>query len=293
MDNNLHNTNNTFSKFNNNGIYLTSANIVENNNNELPHLMTEYNNTGFSAYKKLQLPKIKKTKIKNITNEYFTDNDFTNYHSSFSPENFYNYIDSCNKFIPKMDKILKEGLCPRNIILKTRKYDMEEKKIISDLKKDEMIQRSPGQGIFMRLQNYRTLDRKEPFKLILSDLEPGKIIDKSENEHFKTNGFKDLKKNVSSIKNKTSLRPKIYHLYNEKKKKKLVKRVNRKSSIFEKPLNELIRNVKSPEFLNRKEDESTPNLDIINKMKNRTRDYSVLSALEKCGEKDLQYLIGV
>ena len=294
--NNFHTTNPNFSNYNK-GIYLTSADIIENRNNELPTLMTEYNdNSKISTYKKLNLPKINKTKIRDYTNE-FSDSEilFTNFHSSFSPENFYDYGESCNKFYPKMDKTLKDGLCPRNIILKTRKYNEEERKIISDLKKDEMIQRSSGQGMHMRIQDYRTLNKREPFKLILSKLEAGKIFDKSDLENkkneIKENEKEDNQKNIKKdgyyiIKNRKSIKPKIYHLYKEKKKR-TEKFIKRRSSLLNRPLNDLIRDDKPPSFIDKE------SMDIIKNMKNRNRDYEVLHALEKCGESDLKYYLGL
>ena len=294
--NNFHTTNPNFSNYNK-GIYLTSADIIENRNNELPTLMTEYNdNSKISTYKKLNLPKINKTKIRDYTNE-FSDSEvlFTNFHSSFSPENFYDYGESCNKFYPKMDKTLKDGLCPRNIILKTRKYNEEERKMISDLKKDEMIQRSSGQGMHMRIQDYRTLNKREPFKLILSKLETGKIFDKSDLENkkneIKENEKEENKTNIKKdgyhiIKNRKSIKPKIYHLYKEKKKR-TEKFIKRRSSLLNRPLNELIRDDKPPSFIDKE------SMAIIKNMKNRNRDYEVLHALEKCGESDLKYYLGL
>ena len=261
--------------------------------------MTEYNdNSKINTYKKLNLPKINKTKIKDYTNE-FSDSEiiYTNFHSSFSPENFYDYGESCNKFYPKMDKTLKDGLCPRNIILKTRKYNEEERKIISDLKKDEMIQRSIGQGMHMRIQGYRTLNKREPFKLILSKLEAGKIYDKSDFENkkieIKENEIEDnknkdniIKDGYHMIKNRKSIKPKIYHLYKEKKKR-TEKFVKRRSSLLNRPLNDLIRDDKPPSFIDKE------SFAIIKNMKNRNRDYEVLHALEKCGEIDLKYYLGL
>ncbi len=296
--NNFHTTNPNFSNYNK-GIYLTSADIIEKRNNELPSLMTEYNdNSKINTYKKLNLPKINKTKIRDYTNE-FSDSEvlFTNFHSSFSPENFYDYGESCNKFYPKMDKTLKDGLCPRNIILKTRKYNEEERKMISDLKKDEMIQRSSGQGMHMRIQDYRTLNKREPFKLILSKLEAGKIYDKSDFENkkieIKENEIEDnknkdniIKDGYHMIKNRKSIKPKIYHLYKEKKKR-TEKFVKRRSSLLNRPLNDLIRDDKPPSFIDKE------SMSLIKNMKNRNRDYEVLHALEKCGEIDLKYYLGL
>ena len=193
-----------------------------------------------------------------------------------------------------MDHILKDNLSPRNIILKTRKFDNYEKQIISELKKDEIIQRSPGQGIFMRIQQYKTLTKNIPFKLILSNLEYGKVnLDNDDNK-------KQISK-TPSFKIKKSIRPKIFHLYNEKNKNENNNKDNnknhqkfhhRRSSILKAPMNDLLRNDKPPSLIYRQVD-SISNILKLNNMKNKIRDNIILQALEKCGEEDARHLIGI
>ena len=62
---------------------------------------------------------------------------------------------------------------------------------VTGLKKDEIIQRSLGQGMFMRIQKYKMLNKKNPFKLIISSLEPGNINNnEKEKKISQTNSFK-------------------------------------------------------------------------------------------------------
>ena len=293
----LKNTNTNFTY--KNGIYITSPEINENTKNELPQILTEYKEKKYLTQDNFKFPKKTYNKnLKKISNNPINDEiDFSNINPCFSKENFYDYRESCNKFYPKMDHILKDNLSPRNIILKTRNYDNYEKKIISELKKDEIIQRSLGQGIFMRLQQYKTLTKNTPFKLILSNLKAEKInLD-----------IDDNKKAISltpSLKRKNEIRPKIHHLYDEKNKnnefnkkdKKHNKTTNkfprRRSSILNAPMNDLIRNDKPPSLVFRQVD-SISNILKLNKMKNKIRDNIILQALEKCGEEDARHLIGI
>ncbi len=293
----LKTTNSNFT--NKNGIYITSTEINENNQNDLPQILSEYKETKYLTQNNFQFSEKKhKTNLKKITNIPSNNEiDFSNINQCFPKENFYDYRESCNKFYPKMDHILKDNLSPRNIILKTRNYDNYEKKIISELKKDEIIQRSLGQGIFMRLQQYKTLTKNTPFKSILSNLKLEKInLEIDEN-----------KKSISltpSFKRKNGIRPKIHHLYDEKNKnnefnkkdKKHNKTTNkfprRRSSILNAPMNDLIRNDKPPSLVFRQVD-SISNILKLNKMKNKIRDNIILQALEKYGEEDARHLIGI
>ena len=67
----------------------------------------------------------------------------------------------------------------------------------------------------MRIQTYRSLNKKRPFKLILSSLEAGKYnIENNENNIIEDNNkieVIDNNKLKSNIKNKKSMRPKIHH----------------------------------------------------------------------------------
>jgi hypothetical protein len=52
--------------------------------------------------------------------------------------------------------------------MKNRRYDEKENMLISDMNKDEIIHRSAGKGMFLRIQKYNKLNRKKPFKLIIN-----------------------------------------------------------------------------------------------------------------------------
>ena len=106
--------------------------------------------------KKLNLPKIKlqnTNTIQNISRR-------NNINSYFSPENYHHFTESCNKYVSKLDPVIKDCLSPKNVIMKTRKYDRDENKILSDLKRDDIINRSAGKGIFYRLLKYRNMKKK-------------------------------------------------------------------------------------------------------------------------------------
>jgi hypothetical protein len=283
------------------GIYLTSADILSSRNKELPDIYYETelsDEKSFRIKEKIQLPPILRFRNYHNKKSHSTfENDLKNakFHSYFSPENFLNYNESCNKFIAKPSSILKESLSPEKIIYKNRIYDLNEFKLLSDLKKDEMIKRSPGQGIFMRIQTYRSLNKKRPFKLVLSSLEAGKynFTDNENNNNTENNNKIEVIENnklKSHIKNKKSIRPKIHHLYKEKKF------VPRRSSIMVKPMNDIIRTFKeAPKVSNisNNENEYFTNIGKLNDFDNKFRDKNILNALEKCGEDDMKYLIGM
>ena len=278
-----------------NGIYITSPNILSSRNIELPDIDNEtemYEEQLFNIKEKIELPPI--LKFRNYQNKkpqstFENDLKTAKFHSYFSPENFLNYSESCNKFIARPSPMLKESLSPEKIIYKNRIYDLNEFKLLSDLKKDEMIKRSPGQGIFMRIQTYRSLNKKRPFKLILSSLEAGKYNFNDNENNNKTEDI-DNNKVKSYIKNKKSIRPKIHHLYKEKKV------VPRRSSIMVKPINDIIRTFKeAPKVSNisNNEIDNFNNISKVNDYDHKFRDKNILNALEKCGEDDMKYLIGM
>ena len=61
-----------------------------------------------------------------------------------------------------------------------KEYDEEIRKLFGDyrraksrmtfLERNEMFNRSPGQGMFARLQRYKEMNRRIPFKIINTDL---------------------------------------------------------------------------------------------------------------------------
>jgi hypothetical protein len=298
----------TVPNYNENGIYLTSTNEIQSRNvhissNELPDLY-ETNDSGYNENK--LLPNIKMIKISNkLTNlkkqknksysykdlneNYISENlknkGVSNLHPYFNKENFDFYYESCNKFLPKIDPIFKENINPKNIILKTRLYNEDENKIISELNKDEMIQRSSGNGIFMKIQKYKKLYRYHPFKLIINNLDKCKeIINTSNINNNKKENVIETKKTIDSIQlNK----PKFKHLYENFSTPK------RKSTFrsIKTPLIELLRNDKPPSLLERIKDENKKPLGSV-EFNIKTQDMQLMRLLEKIGEKDLRYHIG-
>ena len=147
----------------------------------------------------------------------------------------------------------------------------------------------------MRIQTYRSLNKKRPFKLVLSSLEAGKynFTDNENNNNTENNNKIEVIENnklKSHIKNKKSIRPKIHHLYKEKKF------VPRRSSIMVKPMNDIIRTFKeAPKVSNisNNEIDNFNNISKVNDYDHKFRDKNILNALEKCGEDDMKYLIGM
>ena len=66
------------------------------------------------------------------------------------------------------EPIIKEKVYPKNNILKNRKYNKHEKMLMSNIIKDEMKHRSPGQGMFLKIQKYNQNNKIKPFKLFHS-----------------------------------------------------------------------------------------------------------------------------
>ena len=91
-------------------------------------------------------------------------------HYSLQATNFSNYKVSCNKYNQTLSKLIKLNFEPKRIIQHERKYDIKENKMISTLERNEMFNRSPGQGMFARLQRYKEMNRRIPFKIINTDL---------------------------------------------------------------------------------------------------------------------------
>ena len=287
-----------------NGIYLTSTNEIQSRNihsssNELPDVFETISSTSpekklfpnlkmIKTSNKLSNLKIQKNKSysykdlnEDIISENLKNKNITSLHPYFKRENFDFYYDSCNKFLPKIDPIFKDNINPKSIILKTRLYNEDENKIISELNKDEMIQRSNGNGMFMKIQKYKKLYKYHPFKLIISNLDKCKEIihspqNKQENEI-------ETKKTIDSIQlNK----PKFKHLYDFL----LPKRKSTFRSIHA-PMVELLRNDKPPSLLERIKDDNKKPLSLL-EYNIKTKDLQMMRLLEKIGEKDLRYHIG-
>jgi hypothetical protein len=283
-----------------NGIYLTSTNEIQSRNiqssNDLPDVFDSISSTSpekklfpnlkmiktSSKLSNLKKPKNKSYSYKDLNEDIISENiknKISSLHPYFKRENFDFYYESCNKFLPKIDPIFKDSINPKSIILKTRVYNEDENKIISELNKDEMIQRSNGNGMFMKIQKYKQLYKYHPFKLIISNLDKCKEIihspqKKQENEI-------ETKKTIDSMQlNK----PKFKHLYDFF----LPKRKSTFRSI-QAPMVELLRNDKPPSLLERL-DNKKPLSSLEYNIK--TKDLQMMRLLEKIGEKDLRYHIG-
>ena len=295
--NNLLNYSNTI-ETNHSGIYLTGTNEINNN------LSTIQKNDIF-VNKSSILPPIKKFNSlnKNVDNKIILskrfkfnkfqnnnpniniqiNNNNNNLNSYFQKQNYDLYYNSCNKFIPKIDKIFKDSIDPKNIILQSRHYDYKENKILSDINKDEMIQRSLGQGMPIKLIQYKKLNHRRNKSLcdsydnnnnyLLYELIKNKLV--IENEKIK-NHLKEVK-----IKRKKT-KPNYNHLYTENYS-------IRKSILKQTPMNQLFRNDKPPSLLinNEKEKQNNNYFDYKTKM----RDQDILRSLEKSGNNELKYII--
>ena len=223
MDDNLLNYPKTI-ETNLSGIYLTGTNEVNNN-------LSSIQKNEIIVNKSSILPPIKKFNSlnKNVDNKIILskrfkfnkfqnnnpniniqiNNNNNNLNSYFQKQNYDLYYDSCNKFVPKIDKIFKDSIDPKNIILQSRHYDYKENKILSDINKDEMIQRSLGQGMPIKLIQYKKLNRRKNKSLfdsydnnnyLLYELIKNNLV--IENEKVK-NHLKEV--NISRKKNKTKL----------------------------------------------------------------------------------------
>ena len=296
--NNLLNYSNTI-ETNHSGIYLTGTNEVNNNlssiqTNEiivnkssiLPPIKN-FHSISKNLDNKIILSnrfKLNKFQINNPNiNLQINNNNNNNLNSYFQKQNYDLYYDSCNKFIPKIDKIFKDSIDPKNIILQSRHYDYKENKILSDINKDEMIQRSLGQGMPIKLIQYKKLNHRRNKSLcdsndnnnnyLLYELIKNNLV--IENEKIK-NHLKEVK-----IKRKKT-KPNYNHLYTENYS-------IRKSILKQTPMNQLFRNDKPPSLLinNEKEKQNNKDFDYKTKM----RDQDILRSLEKSGNNELKYII--
>ena len=295
--NNLLNYSNTI-ETNHSGIYLTGTNEVNNN-------LSSIQKNEIIVNKSSILPPIKNfhSISKNLDNKIILSNRFklnkfqinnpninlqiknnnNNLNSYFQKQNYDLYYDSCNKFVPKIDKIFKDSIDPKNIILQSRHYDYKENKILSDINKDEMIQRSLGQGMPIKLIQYKKLNHRRNKSLcdsydnnnnyLLYELIKNNLV--IENEKIK-NHLKEVK-----IKRKKT-KPNYNHLYTENYS-------IRKSILKQTPMNQLFRNDKPPSLLinNEKEKQNNKDFDYKTKM----RDQDILRSLEKSGNNELKYII--
>jgi hypothetical protein len=223
--------------------------------------------------KKLKLPQIKfqnTSTIGNISRR-------NNINPYFSPENYHHFTESCNKYVSKLDPVIKDCLSPKNIIMRTRKYDINENKMLSDLKRDDIINRSAGKGIFFRILKYKNMRKKKPFKLIF------RSVDYNNNERFikKINRNKEIK-NIKNKNNKENLNGK------EIIRNKYVFSDNEENM---KPMNELLWDIKPPKITAKTIDHSKDFIK-MGEMENKTRDQRIINALMKSGDSELKFNIG-
>jgi hypothetical protein len=223
--------------------------------------------------KKLKLPQIKFQNTNTIGNI----SRRNNINPYFSPENYHHFTESCNKYVSKLDPVIKDCLSPKNIIMRTRKYDINENKMISDLNKDDIINRSAGKGIFYRILKYKNMIKKRPFKLII------KSVDYNNNERFikKINRNKEIKIKKNNNKKKESNIDKIFgkkHIFSDDEENM-------------KPINELLWEIKPPKFKIKTIDHSK-DLIKMGEIENKTRDQRIINALIKSGDSELKFNIG-
>ena len=165
---------NNLSENQNSDIFLTLPNINKSSTRNFINLQPSRRPFFFSKKKYIFSPIKHKFLTRNLINKsLFEENKTENLqvstlNSYFVPENFQEYSTSCNKYQHKIDHIIKDLLSPKNILMKNRRYDEKENMLISDMNKDEIIHRSAGKGMFLRIQKYNKLNRKKPFKLIIN-----------------------------------------------------------------------------------------------------------------------------
>ena len=171
-------------------IYLTTCNAsIQTEDN----MIYDYTNSNYDSPKKKQIV------LPFITNQLIKEKIMNNYKKSLSSEEFEDirpqiaYVNSnivSDNYL-EYNETLKEKIPIKEKLLKNRKYTQLEKNLVSDLMKNEMKHRSPGQGMFVKIQKYNQLIRKKPINF-------NKI-------NFTERYFKkitDLKKNNIILKNK-------------------------------------------------------------------------------------------
>ncbi len=171
-------------------IYLTTCNAsIQTEDN----MIYDYTNSNYDSPKKKQII------LPFITNQLIKEKIIHNYKKSLSSEEFEDirpqiaYVNSnivSDNYL-EYNETLKEKIPIKEKLLKNRKYTQLEKNLVSDLMKNEMKHRSPGQGMFVKIQKYNQLIRRKPINF-------NKI-------NFTERYFKkitDLKKNNIILKNK-------------------------------------------------------------------------------------------
>ena len=195
-------------------IFLTSPIIINSPNLNSRNLYDRSRRRNLLLSKNILSPIKNELIKKNIFNNSLIEEKKSekSLNSYFTPENFQQYTKSCNKYHHKIDHVIKDILSPKSILLRNRRYDEKENNLISDMNKDEIIHRSAGQGMFFRIQKYKSLNKKKrPFQIIFNNTEnkcdndryiKKKKIDFQQNYNFERNEIKEynnIEKNNEDI----------------------------------------------------------------------------------------------
>ena len=163
-------------------IFLTSPIIINSPNLNSRNLYDRSRRRNLLLSKNILSPIKNELIKKNIFNNSLIEEKKSekSLNSYFTPENFQQYTTSCNKYHHKLDHIIKDILSPKSLLMRNRRYDEKENNLISDMNKDEIIHRSAGQGMFFRIQKYKSLNKKKrPFQIIFNNTE-----NKCDNDRF-------------------------------------------------------------------------------------------------------------
>ena len=176
-------------------IFLTSPIIIKSPNLNSRNLYDRSRRRNLLLSKNILSPIKNELIKKNIFNNSLIEEKKSekSLNSYFTPENFQQYTTSCNKYHHKLDHIIKDILSPKSLLMRNRRYDEKENNLISDMNKDEIIHRSAGQGMFFRIQKYKSLNnKKRPFQIIFNNTE-----NKCDNDRY----IKKKKYNVDANQN--------------------------------------------------------------------------------------------
>ena len=194
-------------------IFLTSPIIINSPNLNSRNLYDRSRRRNLLLSKNILSPIKNELIKKNIFNNSLIEEKKSekSLNSYFTPENFQQYTTSCNKYHHKLDHIIKDILSPKSLLMRNRRYDEKENNLISDMNKDEIIHRSAGQGMFLRIQKYKKLNRNRPFQIFFNHTEnkcdndryiKKKKIDFQQNYNFERNEIKEynnIEKNNEDI----------------------------------------------------------------------------------------------
>jgi hypothetical protein len=151
-------------------IYLTTSNASIQTDDII-------DNDFFFPNLSINTQRINKINLPLITNHLIKSKIYNSYYNSLNYEfekikphiSYVNSNSITDNYIEFQDEPLeKEKFNPKKILLKNRKYNCHEKNLISTIIKDEMKHRSPGQGMFIKIQKYNQYNKIKPFKLFYS-----------------------------------------------------------------------------------------------------------------------------